>query len=126
MEVFFVADVAVASADCLPPGAIRQHARCGLEEVPVDPFYVLGFAATRESQEHFLGEILGVAFEMRSASREEAIECAAVSHCQYFNKRLLALGHARCGLSACPPLACHALVSPTRARLCESQIGINS
>ena len=100
----------VGTARGAPSGAIGEHARRGLEDVAVDAFDPLTFAARSESQEDFLGEILGVA-KARRPPLKEAVQRAAIAHRQRLEKRLL-VARTR-GRRPLPPMPCHEPL-PTR------------
>src|SRR4051794_39327505 len=105
MILFVIADMPVAAPSRGATSTIGEHAGGCLEDVSVDALNRFSVAACGQSQEDFLGKILGVAAELRRSARKETIQRAAVPRCQCLNKRLLAPRYAGNGRAAVPPIA---------------------
>src|SRR3954466_10948518 len=95
MPVLVVADVPVAPTDGTAAGAVGQDARSRLKDVAVDALDRLALTSFCDSDQDFLSEVLGVVPQLRRATLEESVQCAAVAHRQCLKERLLAAGIAR-------------------------------
>src|SRR5438309_11513401 len=95
MPILVITDVPVAATHSTAACAIGEDARGRLKDVAVDALDRLALTSSGDSDQDFLSEILGVVPQLRRATLEESVQCAAVAHRQRLKERLLAAGIAR-------------------------------
>src|SRR4051794_18584188 len=107
MQILVIADVPVAATHGTAARAIREDARSRLKHVTVDVLDRLALTSFGDTDQDFLSEVLGVIPQLRRATLEESVQCAAVAHRQCLKERLIAPGNARDAGPALLPIACH-------------------